>query len=173
MKGKAYFMKLILFFIFGGITFAIGTIIGWWTTKKRLKIVINKTKDSQQKLFEFYQVLIRWMSLSQRNIHISSWLGKKGIKTIAIYGMKELGELLYEELKQSDINVCYGIDKDSDNIVSELTILNPNDELDKVDAVIVTAIHYYDEIEKALKEKGVEAPIYSLEDILYEMENTR
>lgn len=173
MKYKIYYLKLITFFIIICLAFGAGAIIGWIHSRKKLRTTINQYKDNQGKLFEFYQLLIRWKYLSQHHILISSWLVKKGIKTVAIYGMKELGELLYEELKQSGIEVNYGIDRDFNNIVSELTLLSPDDELKSVDAVIVTAIHYYDDIEKTLKNKGVDVPIYSLEDILFEMETDR
>ena len=40
--------------------------------------------------------------------------------------------------------------------------------LETVDAVVVTAITFFDEIEERLSEK-VDCPIISLEDILYEV----
>ena len=45
-------------------------------------------------------------------------------------------------------------------------IVTVEDELATVDAIIVTAFHYFDEIEKQLSRK-VQCPIISIEDILY------
>lgn len=44
----------------------------------------------------------------------------------------------------------------------------PEDKLDVVSAVIVTAVYYFDEIKEEM-EKKISCPILSLEDILYEM----
>ncbi len=47
-------------------------------------------------------------------------------------------------------------------------MISPEDELPDVDAVIVTAITFFDEIEEKLTEK-ISCPVLSLEDILYEV----
>ena len=49
-----------------------------------------------------------------------------------------------------------------------MDILTPEDELEPVDVIVVTAIYYFDEIEDMLFEK-VDYPVVSLEDILYEL----
>ena len=43
-----------------------------------------------------------------------------------------------------------------------------DDELESVDAIIVTPIYYFEEIEGKLVEK-VDCPIISIEDIMYEV----
>ena len=75
---------------------------------------------------------------------------------------------LKEELKGTDIEVAYGIDQKADSIFSDINVVSPEYCLDNVDAIVVTAIHFFDEIEEKLSEK-VDCPILSLEDILYEM----
>ena len=42
------------------------------------------------------------------------------------------------------------------------------EKLEKVDAIIVTAVSFFDQIEEELSEK-ISCPIISLEDILYEV----
>ena len=93
---------------------------------------------------------------------------KHNYKTVAIYGMKELGERLVDELRDSDIKVCYAIDKNADQIYSDVDIVTPDDNLEPVDVIVVTAIFYFDEIYDMLSEK-VDYPIVSLEDLLYEI----
>ena len=44
----------------------------------------------------------------------------------------------------------------------------PNPNLEEVDVIIVTAIHYYDEIEREMSEY-VDCPIVSLEDVIYDL----
>ena len=80
--------------------------------------------------------------------------------------MSYIGERLFEELKNSSIIIKYGIDKTKNGIYFDLDIVTVEDELATVDAIIVTAFHYFDEIEKQLSRK-VQCPIISIEDILY------
>ena len=97
-----------------------------------------------------------------------AYFEKNNYKTVAIYGMKELGERLYDELKDSDVAVKYFIDKNAGELYADVDILTPDDELEPVDAIVVTATYYFDDIEETLGEK-VEYPIVSLEDIIYEV----
>ena len=78
------------------------------------------------------------------------------------------GETLIDELKNTNTNVRYGIDKNADSLYSEVDIVTMEDELENVDAIVVTAITFFDEIAEKLEEK-VDCPIISLEDILYEV----
>ena len=66
-----------------------------------------------QKQIQFYQALTKWLELKINNINIAYYLEKEGYKTVAIYGYKELGKLLYQELQYSNLNVMYIIDKNN------------------------------------------------------------
>ncbi len=145
-----------------------GGIVGAVAASKIWKKKCTISDDWIKKFLEFYNVLNRWLAVKQSGRSYAKFFEKKQYKTIAIYGMKELGERLYDELKDSNIKVAYAIDRNADRIYSELDIVTPDDELSKVDAIVVTAIHYYDEIESMLAEK-VDYPIISIEDIIYEL----
>ena len=93
---------------------------------------------------------------------------KNEYKTVAVYGMKELGERLCDELKGTDITVSYAIDKNADQLYADIDIVTPDDELAPVDVIVVTAITFFDEIEEMMSEK-VDCPVISLEDIPYEV----
>ncbi len=82
--------------------------------------------------------------------------------------MSYAGERLVEELEGSNIKIRYGIDRKADNIYADIDIVSPDDSLDEVDAIVVTSITFFDEIEEQLSEK-MDCPIISLEDILYEV----
>ena len=47
--------------------------------------------------------------------------------------------------------------------------ISPKDEVEPVDAIIVTATYYYNEIRKQLKVNGIKYKIISLEDIIQSM----
>ena len=82
--------------------------------------------------------------------------------------MSYVGETLVDELKNSNITVLYGIDQKADSIYADVDIVFIEDELQEVDAIVVTAITFFDEIEEKLSRK-VDCPIISLDDILYEV----
>lgn len=73
-----------------------------------------------------------------------------------------------DEFKGTDITIVYGIDKNADSIYADVDVVSMEDVLDEVDAVVVAAITFFDEIEEKLSEK-VDCPILSLENILYEI----
>lgn len=81
--------------------------------------------------------------------------------------MSYAGERLLEELKGSRITVKYGIDKRSDEIYEDIELFSPDDDLEDVDAVVVTAIAYFEEIRDRLSVK-MDCPVISLEDAIYE-----
>lgn len=124
--------------------------------------------DHTRKMTEFYRLLIEWLRIKQEGKSLVSFFIQNDYKTVAIYGMKELGERLYDELKNSEIAVKYVIDQNADAIYADVDVVAPEDSLEDVDVVVVTAIHYFEEIESMLGEK-VDYPIISLEDIIYEI----
>ena len=106
--------------------------------------------------------------MKQEGKSLVAFFEQNDYKTVAIYGMKELGERLYDELKDTGIEVKYMIDKNADTIYADVDVVEPEDTLEEVDVIVVTAIHYFDEIEEALAEK-IDCPVISLEDIVFEL----
>lgn len=133
------------------------------------KRLISKSRttemEQEEKLRGFYELLIDWVRLYQNGQKLSHYLGENNIHTIAIYGFKELGECLYQELIGTDVKVLYIIDKDAGSIFADIDIVTPDQELRDVDAIIVTAIHYYNEISDMLSKK-VDCQVLSLKDII-------
>ena len=82
--------------------------------------------------------------------------------------MSYAGETLINELKSTGITVAYGIDKKADFIYADVDVVSMEDSMEDVDAVVVTAITFFDDIEEKLSKK-LDCPIVSLEDILYEV----
>lgn len=129
---------------------------------------IKEMTEKGAKVHKLYMALDQWLQVRQEGKTLVDYFKRQNYKTVAIYGMKELGERLYDELEGSGITVCYVIDKNADSIYADVEVVSPDDDLEPVDVIVVTAIYYFDEIAGALKEK-VDYPVVSLEDILYEM----
>lgn len=145
-----------------------GAAIGAGTVETVQKPKMEKKAEHIQKMTEFYQLLVEWLRIKQEGKSLTTFFTQNGYKSVAIYGMKELGERLYEELKDSGIKVKYVIDKRPDSVYADVDVVTPDDTLETVDVVVVTAIHYFDEIEETLSTK-VDCPIVSIEDVIYEM----
>ena len=134
------------------------------------KISMEKAGKIQAKSYKhlaLFLMMNKWVKVKQEGKNLSSYFMEHGYKRIAIYGMSYAGETLISELKDSDIELAYGIDQKK-GLYSYIDILSLDENLPEVDAVVVTAITFFDEIEEALAEK-VSCPIISLEDILCEV----
>ena len=146
----------------------VGATTGALTVGKIMGDKVNSCKQMSDKHFALFQMMNQWVKVKQEEKNLSENFEFNNYKNIAIYGMSYVGETLVNELKNTNINVKYGIDKNADRIYSEVDIVTMEDDLEDIDAIVVTAITFFDEISKKLEEK-VDCPILSLEDILYEV----
>lgn len=151
--------------LIGGIA---GAVAGVATTSNVYGKKMGDAADRHQKIVAYYQLFNQWLMIRQEGKTLAEYFERNQYKTVAIYGMKEFGERLFDELKDSDITVKYIIDKNADALYADVDVITPDEEMAPVDVIVVTATHYYDEIEEELCEK-VDYPIVSLEDILYEV----
>ena len=124
-------------------------------------------KDNVEKNRKTARCFDRWMTLREEGKKVYDYLLKYGIKTVAIYGMGRLGKHLLYELKNSDIEIKYIIDRRSKMHHPEYQIRNLNEELEKVDAVIITPTWDFDLIYKELSTK-IESSFFSLEELIME-----
>lgn len=129
---------------------------------------MQKKQAMSDKYLALFIMMNQWVKVKQEGKSLASYFERNGYKKIAIYGMSYAGETLVDELKGSGVDVAYGIDKNAEGIFADVDVMPMDDELEPVDAVVVTAITFFDEIEGQLAEK-MDCPILSLEDILYEV----
>lgn len=118
------------------------------------------------------RILTEWLSLYQKGLSIGDFLIKRGIHTVAIYGMAKLGIMLQSELEGTEIEVKYGIDtRELNNVV--LPVVRPEDISESVDLIIVTAITDFFALKSYLG-KYTNCEIEMLENIIVELlwENT-
>lgn len=129
---------------------------------------MRKNKEEIPPFFLWgFHILNKWLQIKNKNNSLRPYFEDNYLFNVAIYGLGAIGQRLYEELEMEEIDVKYGIDQNAKNIqIKGLEIKSLEDELPKVDAVIVTPIAFY-EIEKNLyKKMGDEAVIVSIEDIV-------
>ncbi len=120
----------------------------------------------ERKAWRMFYNSQKWLQIYHEGKTLEKYFVDNNWKTIAIYGMGHFGCCLYDELEDTSIKVKYAIDQNFECMKEILEIKKPDDELEYVDVVIVTAIHDYDEIKEKLSQK-VKCPIVSLEEIIY------
>lgn len=143
----------------------IGAIVFGVSKDKKRKEIIKDEKEFGEKIASYYRILNNWLMLKQQGKSLVDYFVRNEIHSIAIYGYKELGQRLYDELKNTEIEVKYIIDKNINKLQAEIDVYSPDEELPKVDAIVITATYYFDEIEDDLYDV-TECPIISLEDVL-------
>lgn len=116
-----------------------------------------------------YNALKRWFFLKQKGKTVCAYFEENGYGRIAVYGLSDLGKYLLEELAESSVEVAYGIDRRAEKLTTGNSVFTIEDSLPEVDAIIVTAVYFFDEIDAKLRQK-VSCPVISLEDVLYTIE---
>lgn len=145
----------------------IGMVIGVVLGEKRQVKRIYGIEEDNAKFHEFYDILIQWIKVHQNGRTLADYFRRYGYKTVAVYGLMELGKALIEELKDTEIEVKYGIDKNVDKMHMQTDVFKPDENLPEVDVIVVTAVHYYADIEMELRDK-LKYPIVALNDVVYE-----
>jgi glycosyltransferase involved in cell wall biosynthesis len=129
---------------------------------------ISNLRGYVDKHLTLFLMMNQWVKVKQDGKNLAAYFEKNEYKTIAIYGMSYVGETLLDELKDTNIKVAYAIDKKANSIHADVDVVTMDADFEEVDAIVVTAITFFDEIEKSLYLK-VDCPIVSLEDILYDV----
>ncbi len=145
-----------------------GVIGGILVTKAIENKKIGEKQKKIDKLHSYYSMLIQWMQLNYQGKSMEEYFKQNEIRTIAIYGMGEVGNCLYEELKNTSIEVKYAIDKNEMNTYSPIQVYGIEDGLPDVDAIIITAVFAFDEIMEKLN-MVTDMNIISLEDVIFEI----
>lgn len=158
-------MKKMFAGIVGGL---MGILIGATGIKKMNDKVIKEKEVTKQRYRQYYDILNYWMESNLRGKTIPDYLKEKKYNNIVIYGMGEMGNRLYEQVRGSDIRVHYAIDKNPISGYSELNVVGAAMETDGIDAVIVTPVYDFDKIKTDLK-GSFSCEIISLEEIIFAM----
>jgi hypothetical protein len=131
---------------------------------------ITKAKKANfyklEKYQSYYKLFSSWMVLRNKGRMLSEYFKDRNFKNVAIYGLGKLGICLYEELKNSTINVKYAIDINAANFsYFDLKVVSLESQLETVDVIIVTPFFEYKKIVDELREK-TSYKIVNLEDVI-------
>ena len=132
------------------------------TKNEELNTVIHKKQTN-------YALMRDWVELKNSGRSVASNLSDRQVAKIAIYGTGKHGTILYDELKNSDIEITAWIDNNpKGSQYCDIRVILA-EEVGEValdtDMIIVTPVTEYMAIEKALKEK-TSIKIVSLADLV-------
>lgn len=146
------------------------TVTGFWAS-----ILVRKGKVVQvtashvvrgNKFAAYYRILDQWMLLKEEGIKVEQYFFDHGYKKVAIYGMAKMANHLIRELESSDVEIVYGIDRNSDMIYGKFPVISPESVFPDADVIVITPTIEYEEIESDLQKK-VKCSIVSLEDVIF------
>lgn len=128
---------------------------------------INHWKEQAEKNRAMFILMNQWANIRQEGRSLEEYFLKNGYYQIAVYGLGVLGQRLIKELDNSRIQIAYGIDKNREMVYTDLEVVTLEEELKKVDAVVITVVKEFDAIRETLLQK-TECQVIALEDILGE-----
>lgn len=165
MKLKKLLEKIFKIGIFGSV---IGGIAYFLQKSWKKEIEIGQRYKS------YYSITNQWILNKNESKDIAKYFHERDIKSIAIYGMGTIGELFFQDIKQTDINIEYFVDRNADSIyygLDNISVvgLDSITTQKEVDAIIITPIFDYEDIIKELRNKNINFRTISLEDIIYEI----
>lgn len=143
----------------------VGGILGAAFMYKVKEQEVDTAKKLSDKYLKMMHVLNQWLANQQAGADIGRYFSENGYHRIAVYGMSYLGERFLVALRDTDVEVMYCIDRRAEQMSGMGMVKTMEDDLPEVDAIVVTAVYYFDEIEEELSEK-VSCPIISLEDVI-------
>ena len=121
--------------------------------KKYVQIPLLKSSH-EKKAWKMFRYSQKWLHILQNGNSIISYFEQRKWKRIAIYGMGYFGCCLFDELQGSNIEICYGIDR---NFVCDKDIIiirRPEEVLDEVDVIVVTVSEGENNLINWLKERN-------------------
>lgn len=137
-----------------------------------LRRLIKEANEKVLKFKQYYYVYNQWIKNYIDQYSVEKAMLDHGYRTITIYGNGEIGNRLYEALKDSEVKVKCFIDKKADDYTKynedgiAVYGINEADEYADVDAIIVTTVNIFEEIEQKLRDNNVKCDIVSLDDVL-------
>ena len=93
-----------------------------------------------EKHLRLFILMNKWTRLLQDGKSIINYFMSHDYKRIAIYGFGIVGETLEREIRKTDIEVSYIIDREAEYMYAPAKLIKPEEEFETVDVIVVTAI---------------------------------
>lgn len=142
-----------------------------WFQNDLINCIQNSKQEYEERVWQAkrnnknYLFVNQWFALKQKGFKIAEVLERKKYFKIAIYGYSHIGQRLYDELQDSNIEVVYAIDNKKNVADKPIRVYELSDSLPNADVIIVTAIFFYINILSDLRER-TKIPVISIESLL-------
>lgn len=127
-----------------------------------------QTMREMQRYKKKYDLLYQWMKLRQNGVNIIEFFQDRKLESVALYGMGDMGWLIYNELRDYEI-IKYGIDRNNVADIKDLQMFTLESIKEKTDAILITPVLITDEIEDDIYEALGEQTTFVFEEILFEL----
>ena len=152
-------------FIFMAACLETGFIAGilWENRREKNKIMDkNRNIDNLQRNQRF---LLAWLKLQGRSDMFDAYFKWYGAGNIAVYGNGQIGKCFIRELADTKVKVQYIIDRNAKYMDSEIPIYSLEEDLPKVDAIVIAVMNQSDSIAEEIERKCGYSVI-SIEDVI-------
>lgn len=139
---------------------------GIWKVIEKAGKTIERKNKLVDKYKLYYSLNNKWITLKESGKRLSKYFVENNIKSIAVYGLGDVGLNLCNELMKDGIEVKYAFDGNLIRYDSIIPIRKLEDDLDEVDAVVVTIPDEFEAIKNNLLVK-FSCPIISVDDVIY------
>jgi hypothetical protein len=139
------------------------------SSNKAIALARKASQHQREKYEAYYHLLASWMRLRISGRTLAEYFADHQFKTVAIYGLGRLGVCLREELRQSGVDVRYGIDLRAQHFsYLDIKVVSPDSPMEPVDVVVVTPFF---EAGKLIEDLQGRSPsrIITLRDIVYSL----
>ena len=113
------------------------------------------------------ETLSQWVLIEHEGKSVTALMREMGYQTIGIYGHGYLGQLLERTTDKREVTVKCVIDRKYDG--SDGFHISLEQDLPKMDAIIVTSPYYFKEIRRDIEQRDYVGEIRSLDELLYQL----
>ena len=129
---------------------------------------IVKWKKQAEKSMGQFMLMNQWTRIKQEGKNLDEYFIRNNYMKIAVYGMGYIGTRLVKELRESEIEIVYGIDRNAKNLYADIRLITVDEKMADVDAVVVTFTDEFNDICEMLSER-MDCPVISIDDIVNEI----
>lgn len=122
-----------------------------------------------EKYREYYNTVLQWLFLKEHDLKIDDFLASHHYKKIAIYGMGDMGNCFYMEIRNSKkVEFLYSIDQGFPKLYFDIPCykLNELDGKEVPDLIVVMLPNKFDEIKMEV-ETVLQCDIVSITELVY------
>ena len=128
--------------------------------------VSYKKASSREQMFEgLYRQMNEWFAQEQKGNTLVKYLEKNNYNKIAIYGMGDAANRVFDSVQGSDVEIVFEADK-ARSLYSDVPLLTLEDEFPKVDLIIATNFMSFENVKEKLEQKG-KCDVKLLQNIIF------